>query len=307
MAQFNFTVLISATMIEDLRSLAIFAKTVELGSFRAAAKALDLSPSVVSHHIAALEKRLGAALLYRSTRRLSLSDEGNVLFASAKTMLEAAEQGLEAIAERANSPSGHFRITLPAFFSRSPLLNDIAEFSWLYPKIKLELNFSDHTRDLIREGIDLAIRVGDLNDSGLKSKKIFDLSRTLVAAPSLMAAHTKPRKPSDLCDWPWVGLKMREHHKIMLHPRLGSSRIDYQPKLIVDQIDAMSQLALLGMGLATPPSFLVEHALREGTLIDPLPRWRAESLGVYALWPANASKQSLPARFLAFLESKKTK
>ena len=292
-------------MIEDLRALAIFAKTVELGSFRSAAKALQLSPSVVSHHIATLEKRLGAALLYRSTRRLSLSDEGSVLYASAKTMLEAAEQGLDAIAERANAPSGTFRITMPAFFSRAPLLNDIAEFSALYPRIKLELNFSDQTRDVIREGFDLAIRVGEMNDSGLKSKRVGDLSRKLVAAPKLMSSYKKPHKPSDLCEWRWIGLKMREHYKIVVHHRLGITRIDYQPNLIVDHIDAMCQLAIQGMGLATPPTFLIEQALNEGDLVEPLPRWQAEPIGVYALWPANASKQSFAARFLAFLDSKK--
>lgn len=290
-------------MIEDLRALAIFAKTVELGSFRSAANALKLSPSVVSHHIAILEKKLGTALLYRSTRRLSLSDEGSVLYASAKSMLEAAEQGFDSIAERTHAPSGNFRITLPAFFSRSPILKDIAAFAALYPKIKIQLNFSDHTRDLIGEGFDLAIRVGAMQDSGLKSKKIGDLSRKLVAAPSLVARYKKPRHPLDLCDWRWIGLTMREHHRVVHHPRLGMAKIDFQPDLVVDNIDAMCQLAMQGIGLATPPTFLVDQALRDGDLIELLPRWQAESVGIYALWPANASKQSFAARFLALNHS----
>ena len=108
-------------MLDDLRALAVFAKTVQHGSFRAAAKALGLSPSVVSHHVSALERRLAVALLYRSTRHLSLTSEGERLLESARAMLLAAEQGLGGLSGRSLQPFGHLRMTLPAFFfARQP-------------------------------------------------------------------------------------------------------------------------------------------------------------------------------------------
>src|SRR5579863_733071 len=120
-------------MIDELRALAIFAKTVEAGSFRTAAKELKLSPSVVSHHIAQLEERLGVTLLYRSTRHLSLTQEGNKLFEHAKEMLLAAESGLNIITQQSSEPSGRLIITLPSFFTKSKLVKDIAAFAQTFP------------------------------------------------------------------------------------------------------------------------------------------------------------------------------
>src|SRR6185437_2160385 len=154
-------------MIDELRALAIFAKVVEAGSFRSAANALKLSPSVVSHHVAQLEERLGVALLYRSTRQLSLTSEGEKLFNSAKTMLSAAEEGLNSLAFRATEPIGKLNLTVPAMLTKSLLVADIIAFAKTFPKVVLSINFSDIQQELIREGIDLAIRIGDLKDSTL--------------------------------------------------------------------------------------------------------------------------------------------
>lgn len=181
-------------MIDELRALAIFAKVVETGSFRSAANALKLSPSVVGHHVSRLEKRLGVALLYRSTRRLSLTHEGEKLFTSTKAMLSAAEKGLDSVAYHASEPTGKLNLTVPAMLTRSPLVSDIAAFAKEFPKVALSINFSDIQQDLIREGIDLAIRIGDLKDSALKSKRLFTMKRKLVVAPALMNEHKSPRR-----------------------------------------------------------------------------------------------------------------
>src|SRR5580700_8826000 len=169
-------------MIDELRALAIFAKVVEAGSFRSAANTLKLSPSVVSHHVAQLEERLGVALLYRSTRQLSLTFEGEKLFASAKSMISAAENGLNSIKHQTSEPSGKLNLTVPAFLTRSALVRDIAAFAKAFPKIALSISFTDVQQDVIREGIDLAIRVGELKDSALKSKRLYDMKRKLVVS-----------------------------------------------------------------------------------------------------------------------------
>ncbi len=292
-------------MIDDLRALAVFAKTVESGSFRSAAKALKLSPSVVSHHVSRLESRLGVALLYRSTRRLSLTHEGEQLFAHAKTMLDAAEAGFNTINKQSNTPSGKLSITIAAVLARSPLLKQIAQFAITYPNVELSINFSDLPQDLIRDGIDIAIRIGQLQDSELKSKKLFNMKRKLVASPEYVKQHKQARQPSDLCSWEWIGLKMRPNYKLLLSQQGDTQRIDYQPRITVDGIDAVSQLAIAGLGLATPPDFLIESELKQGQLVEPLPDWHPDALGVYALWPPNAPRESLTFRFLRFLTNAK--
>ena len=289
-------------MIDELRALAVFAKTVECGSFRSAAKALRLSPSVVSHHVSALEQRLSVALLYRSTRHLSLTSEGELLYASARNMLRAAEQGLDEISGRSQQPLGHFRMTLPAFFSRcSDIVGNIAVFARQFPKVALTIDFSDQQRDLIREGIDLAIRVGELKDSGLKSTKLFDMRRTLVATPEVVAARRDPKHPADLVEWEWIGLSMRADKKTFVNQNGEHAEVVFAPRVVVDSVDAACQFAIAGLGLASPPSFLAEPEIRAGRLVEVLPEWEVASLGVYALWPANAAMESMTRRFIAFL------
>lgn len=288
-------------MIDELRALAIFAEVVQTGSFRGAASNLALSPSVVSHHVSQLEARLGVALLYRSTRRLSLTDDGKSLFESTQRMLKAADEGLNRIAHTTSEPYGKLTLSLPALLSRSVLVDQIADFAKTYPKVKLSINFSDKQQDMIKDGIDLAIRIGDLKDSGLKSKKLFMLERVLVAAPSLIAMHKQARHPKDLTPWDWIGLKMRAHTKTLVHVDGKRSSIKFEPKIIVDSIDAACQFAIAGLGLATPPVALVTEDLTKGRLVELLPKWKVPSIPVYALWPHNAAKESLTHRLITHL------
>ncbi len=293
-------------MIDDLRALAVFAKTVESRSFRAAATTLNLSPSVVSHHVSQLEERLGVALLYRSTRRLSLTQDGQALFEHARAMLEAAESGFNAIAQRSTEPAGRLSVTLPAFLARGKLVEGMAAFAQAYPKIALSIDFSDVRQDLIRDGIDLAIRIGPLEDSGLKSRKLFDIKRCLVASPSSLAGRPNAQAPEDLLDCEWIGLRMRPNYKTLINGAGDVRRIDFAPRIVVNSIDAACQLAIAGLGLATPPSFLVEDDLRTGRLVEPLPTWTVSSLGAYAVWPHNAARESLTSRLVQFLDGRET-
>ena len=289
-------------MIDELRAMAVFAKTVETGSFRAAATALGLSPSVVSHHVSQLEARLGVALLYRSTRRLSLTQDGKALFEHARAMLAAAEGGFNAVARRAAEPTGMLSVTVSAFLSRGGLMDSIAAFARTHSGIALELDFSDQKRDLIRDGIDLAIRIGALEDSTLKSRKLFDIRRKLVAAPEVASRHPAPRMPEDLAEWDWIGLRMRPNHRTLTNAAGESRTVRFEPRVTVNSLDAVCQLSLAGLGLATPPAFMVEAEIDAGRLVEPLPGWSASSLGVYAVWPPNAPREGLTGRLLRFLE-----
>lgn len=294
-------------MLDQIRALAIFAKVAEAGSFRAAARLVGLSPSVVSQQVAALEQRLGVALIYRSTRSFSLTQDGQRLLAPAQAMVAAAEDGLSHFSGLSTEPVGVLRVTIPAILTASPVINCLAAFADTYPGIALRLSFSDSRQDVIREGFDLAIRMGWLKDSSLKAKKLGEVSRRLVTSPTYAAKHRKPTSPKDLEDWRFIRFEPRPDETELIHPKLGKTTVLGEAQISVDSSGAMRHLALAGAGLATLLTFDAKADLEAGRLVEILPAWRLPSPGIYAVWPPNAPRQSLTGKLVAFLEEKLTR
>ncbi len=289
-------------MLDRLRQIAIFAATVDHGSFRAAARSLRLSPSVVSHHVTQLEQKLGTALIYRSTRKLSLTPDGARLLAAARTMMDAAEAGLEEVSNQTRQLSGLLRVTVPAVLAQSRLVDRIAAFAMRYPKVRLSLDFSDVRRELIGDGFDIAIRMGWLEDSSLKARKLFDVKRHMVAAASYVASRPEPATPDDLGEWDWLELAPVWHKKPEF--RNGSrSMVIARPesRISVNDAQALQRLSCLGAGLAIIPDFLSEADVNAGRLQVVLPDWTVTPVGVYAVWPSNAPRDGLVKQFVEFM------
>jgi len=260
-------------MLDELRQIAIFAKTVDHGSFRAAARALQLSPSVVSHHVAQLEQRLGTALLYRSTRSLSLTPDGERLLESAHAMVEAAESG--------------------------------AEFAIEYPKVELSLDLSELRRDIIADGFDVAIRAGQMQDSSFKAQKLFQFNRRLVASPAYVKSQPVPATPNDLKDWDWLELSPVRHVKAEF--KSGRKRITVQRKksrISINSAQALSRMARAGTGLAIIPEYFTAPLVEAGELEYVLSDWAVEPINVFAVWPSNAPKNGLVKHLVKFLKEK---
>ena len=289
-------------MIDELRQIYIFAKTVDHGSFRSAAQALRLSPSVVSHHVGQLEESLGTALLYRSTRKLSLTSDGERLLSAAHEMIDAVESGLQDIAQQTLQVSGNLRMTVPAVLGQSALTDQCAKFAIANPKVHLDINYSDARQDLIANGFDLAIRIGKLEDSSLKASKLFDLRRRLVAAPAYLKTKAKPKSPKDLSDWDWIELGPVWRQKRSFK-KAGKSHTLSKPlsRISVNDVYAMSQLAYSGAGLAVVPEFIAQEYVSAGGLKFVLRDWSVEPVPVFAVWPANAPKGGLIKLFIKFL------
>ncbi|MBA3815980.1 MAG: LysR family transcriptional regulator [Parachlamydiaceae bacterium] len=283
-------------MFDELKAIAIFSKTIETGSFRGCAASLRLSPSVVSHHIAQLEQKLGLTLLYRSTRKMSLTAEGELLYEASKKMLEAIEFGLDAILPAAKNPSGTLKVTMPSILVRSGLIEKIARFCKALPNVKLHLNFTDKVVDLIEERFDLGIRIGALKESGLMAKKLFSFGRKLVCSPSFFEKMPVIKKPEELCNWGWIGIEMLPLSRQFKNSSGKIIVVNYQANLMCDSVDAAYQLAIEGAGLSSPPDFLVENDIKVGKLVEVLPEWQMEPLSVYAVWPQNLLKNNLAAR-----------
>lgn len=288
-------------MISKLRGMAIFATVVDQGSFRAAATHLGLSSSWVSEAVSELEKEIGVTLIYRSTRSLSATPEGELLYEQAQVMLSAAEMGLDAVAPRSKDPSGVLRASLPAFVANTLLMDTIEEFAAEYPNITLKLDFSDHQRDLIGEGFDVGVRIGRLKDSELVSRNLGYVPRLLVVSKSYAARHDSPRHPSDLEGWEWVNFSARGEQFKLTDQDGQTVQIKGRGKTTVNSADATYQLVLRGFGISPLPENIVRDGIASGDLMHLLPKWSLEPLGLYAVWPARSQRENLTRLFLNFL------
>lgn len=289
-------------MLDQLRSLAVFAQVAELGSFRAAARALSLSPSVVSHHLSELERRLGLPLLYRSTRRLALTPDGEKLVLSAREMVDAAARGLDAVSGRSESPTGTMRLTAPAFLAETTLCRELAAFAGAYPNVHLVVSFSEAPRDLLRDGFDLALRIGRLEGSTHKTRKLADMRRLLVCSPGYLRTRQPPRTPRDLATWDYIQLSSRPPQITLARP--GKKKpvvVGFTPKVAIDSAAAMREFVLAGAGIATLPEVMVRSDIACGRLVELLADWQTPLLGVYAVWPSNAQRAGLTLRLVEFM------
>ncbi|MBD1581103.1 LysR family transcriptional regulator [Pseudoalteromonas sp. S16_S37] len=288
-------------MIDELRALAIFAETVKQGSFRSAALSLQLSPSVVSYQVSGLEKRLGVALLYRSTRKLSLTNEGEKLYQHAQAMLTAAQTGLSEINQNHQQLKGKLTISLPTALIKAPITQYLAQFSKQFPKVTLNVQYKDERSDLIYEGIDLAVRAGYLPSSNLKSRRLGVIKRLMVCSSSYFGAKAAPKHIRDLADWNWISLAMLPHNRNVFNERGETFQIKYQSNVTVNSIEAMTELCLQGLGVATPPDYLVKDYIEQQKMVHLFPKWQVEDIPLYAVWPNNVPQQGLVKCLLDYI------
>jgi len=288
-------------MINELRSMAIFAETIKQGSFRAAAKELKLSPSVVSYQVTQLEKSVGAALIYRSTRNLSLTSQGKVLYQNALNMIQAAQRGLRQVTSEKQTLTGTLTLSLPSALIKSEISKKIAQFSKLHPNLNFDLSYTDNRQDLIHKGIDLAFRAGQMDDSNLMCKRIGEINRKLVCSHEYFKEKKKPTAPLDLIKWNWIKLAMLPNHRTLINSDGEKSEIVFKNNISVNSVEAMTQLCINGAGVATPPDYLIEREIKNKYLIELLPNWQVEPIPLYAVWPSNIFENSSAKRLLDFL------
>ncbi|MEP3653511.1 MAG: LysR family transcriptional regulator [Litorimonas sp.] len=281
-------------MIDRLRQMAMFAKTIDHGSFRGAAKELKISPSVVSHHISKLEEHLGVTLIYRSTRKLTLTRDGERLLAATRKMLGVVESELFDISGSAQEPSGELRITLPSVLSQSILSDAISSFMTMYPRVSLLADYSDTRKELISDGFDLAIRMSINAKDSLTTRKLFKVERRLVASTEYLNSQRVAVTPRDLQDWDWLLLSQVHARGIQFsHQTHSTQKIKPKARLISNDAHALFRLVSNGIGAAALPEFLSAKDVQTGTMQYVLPEWKLDDLHVYAEWPANATKHGL--------------
>ncbi len=281
-------------MLHQLRQVAIFAKTIDHGSFRGAARELGLSPSVVSHHVSQLEEHLGVALIYRTTRKLALTKEGERLLASTHPMFKALEGALAELSDSASNPSGELRVATPSILIHSKLTKMLAEFSIEHPGIKLILDYSDERQDIITGGYDIAIRMGLSHKSSTTSRALFQVQRHLVASSAYLEKRPKVSKPEDVEDWDWIELAPVSHIRPTFR-KSKSKQVKIKPTAHIAANDALAvyHLARAGAGLAVVPDILAEEGVKSGAVQFVLPDWKLKPIEVFADWPSSAPKYGL--------------
>ncbi len=287
-------------MIDELRQIAIFAKAIDHGSFKGAADDLRLAPSVVSHHISQLEDKLGVTLIYRSTRKLTLTREGERLLRSAHIMNEAVNAALDDLRGTLSEPSGVLRVTATSGLSQSRLIKHIADFCARHPKIDIQLEFSDERRHLIGDGFDVAIQVGAKDVQAPNRQSLFEGRRCIAGAPSYLSQFRPIKTPNDLKKLEWVMLAGAKGTNQRLK-KPGQSPVKIDP---VGQISADSSLAVYrfvkeGAGIAIVPEFLTEEDVVHGDVQVVLPDWQLDALDVFAEWPSNATKDGIVSLFVS--------
>ncbi|MFC5473941.1 LysR substrate-binding domain-containing protein [Paraherbaspirillum soli] len=273
--------------MDRLTSMAVFIKAVDLGSFAAAADALDLSGPMVGKHVRFLEERLGVRLITRTTRRQSLTEFGRTYYERCLAVLAEADAADALAADQLSEPRGKLRVTMPVHFGRRCVAPVLLELAQRYPALELDLSFNDRFTDLAEDDYDLAIRTGSLEDkAGVIARRIARQSMIVCASPSYLDRRGQPRQIEDLSRHDAIIYRRSGSIRPWLFPRDDQPPAEVRPanRLRLDDLDAIADAAAAGMGLAWLPYWLVHERIQAGSLVQLLPNQPAFLYDAYALW-----------------------
>ncbi|MBR1220765.1 LysR family transcriptional regulator [Bradyrhizobium sp. U87765 SZCCT0131] len=273
--------------MDRLASMAVFVKAVDLGSFAAAAVALDLSGPMVGKHVRFLEERLGVRLLNRTTRRQSLTEFGRAYYERCRVVLAEAEAADALAADQFAEPRGRLRVALPVLFGRRCVAPVLLALARQHPALELELAFSDPLLDLAESGCDLAIRTGALQDmAGVVTRRLARQHMIVCAAPSYLAGHGTPQQLVELAQHTAILYGRAGRAAPWRFPQDGAPPLEITPpsRLRLDDLEAIADAATAGFGLAWLPSWLVRERLQSGALVRLLPDTPEFPYDCHALW-----------------------
>jgi len=284
--------------IEDLR---IFLAVVNAGSFTAAAEQLLLSKQYVSRRMAALEASLGARLVSRNTRKLSITDSGLIFARHAQRILDDIQEAEQAVTERRHDLHGAFRISMPMSFGMSHLSPLIAHFLRQHPAVQFQVELADRYVDVIGEGFDMAIRIGTLADSTLISRRLGELKRVICCSPDYLVRAGEPETADALI-----------HHACLRYGREGQQGweliqdgkrklVDVRGPMVSNNGEMLRDAAIAGLGMVLLPEFIVGPALKSGELVAVLENSYPASLNLHAVYPQHRQRSEINRVFLDYL------
>lgn len=281
----------------NLGDLEIFARVVSTGSMSAAGRALGFSAAVISKRIKRLEDRLGTRLLQRTTRQISLTEAGQGFYDRVLGILAGLEEAEAYASGRSSQVQGTLRISAPTSFGRMHIAPHLTGFMKDHPDLKLHIVLTDDFTDIVAEGFDLAIRIGELSDSSLVARKLAPVRRLLCAAPDYVARHGAPTEIGELAKHIFLPAHNNDNWK--LEGPDGS--LSYRPEgPLVNSSEIIREAVIAGAGIALRSTWDIGRELREGRLVQVLPQWEgSHKLTLSAVYP---SRQFLPAKVRQFID-----
>jgi DNA-binding transcriptional LysR family regulator len=285
---------------EQLKSMVVFAQIIEQGSLSAAAKHLRLSRAVVSYHLKKLEIQTDVKLLNRTTRSINLTEAGQAYYERCRVIAEQASAANQQIESFKNEPIGLLKITCPVNVGLQIVVPALNEFKKIYPKIKLDVMLTDDVVNIMKEGIDLAIRGAPLPDSGLQASKIATLETCLCAAPEYLLQHGRPKNPADLSSHQWVIYNLTAD-VVTLTKGNRSFSITTTGSISTNNAAARTAFVEAGHGLGRIPTYDAWPKIKAGTLETVLNDYTFSEINVYGTFPpgtANSKKLRLLLDFL---------
>jgi len=265
-----------------------FVETARTGSFTAAGRQLNLTPSAVGKSVSRLEERMGTKLLHRTTRRLTLTHEGEAYLETCISVFGELDGMERSLATGRTCPVGRVRVDLPAAFGRKHVMPILADLSLLHAALDFSVMFSERTIDVVDEGADLVVRIGDLDDdSDLVARQLGTQKLVICASPSYVETHGSPPNVADLSTRDCIIGWRRSARPTWLLRDIGgrTSRQEVKVRHEFSDGDAMVQATLSGSGLCQLPTWLVAEHLRDGRLVSVLDRFAGAEMPIHALWP----------------------
>lgn len=286
--------------MDTLTSMRAFVHVAELASFSAAARRMQLSPAMVTKHIAHLEARVGATLLLRTTRKVTLTQAGAAYHLQCQEVLRLVADAEEGLGRQADEPVGTLRVTAPVELGNRHVAPLAAALLQAHPDLAIEFQFTNRVVDLAEEGVDVAVRVAPALDSGLPGRRIATSRLLPVASPAYLARHGMPVDPQDLSSHPALifGIGDWRHWNAVRHPH--STAVKMCPRLRSSASETLREAALGDAGVSLLPTFLVGEDLRAGRLVPLLTDWDFGRLGIHLLYP---QRRHRPARLRVFVEA----
>ena len=275
----------------------VFVKVADRGSFARAADELDISRAAASGHVAALERHLGTRLMYRTTRKVSLTAEGADFLRRSRRILDEIKDAEESLHDARTKPQGELRVDVPVAFGRHLLLPALPQFANRYPAIDLDIRLNDQVVDLVAERVDVAVRVGPLRQSGLVARRIATMNLVTCAAPSYLEAHGEPATPDDLRGHRLLGLRTAGGGppEWQFPPPYTSRRLKLHFNLTFNAVEGPIVAAMEGLGICRNVDLLIAEYVERGTLRLILPAYAQPGPPISLVYPS-AGHQSAKVR-----------
>ncbi len=289
----------------DLNDMAIFAKVVDRGGFSAAGRALGLPKSNISRHLSRLENRLGVRLLERTTRMVRVTEIGDIYYRHCKRILDEVELAEQSVSRLLEKPRGHLRISASVTTGQHLLGPLTAAFMARHPEVRVELCLTNRKVDVIEEGLDLAIRIGRLEDSSLIAKRLGASGFRLCASPGYLAARNTPASPDGLVEHDCLIMPdLKTSSQWRLVGPSGTRTVSIKPRAIVNDFTTLRQIVLDGGGIAILPTYMCAELERDGQIVRVLPEWSLPAVEFHALYPSHRGATPKVRAFLEFISER---